>query len=66
MQHKPVYTVMPDFGGAYLWFKAELSCPGVGGAVGDSSDRIGDHAISEKLHKALAAWHAKFDSCQFD
>jgi len=64
MAGKDVYTVMPDFGGAWAWFKRSGLHPavGVGGNIADGHYWGTDCPISEGLLAAFDDWQSKFES----
>lgn len=58
---KPVFTIMPDFGGAYGWRKDTNDNSGVGG---NHAGFLGWHDeidISLALHKKFAAWQGEYE-----
>lgn len=59
------YTIMPDYGGAYGWINRDGSDT-LGPNHADHSAWGGDHAITDELHAAFAAWQAEFESAPFD
>lgn len=59
---KPIFTIMPDFGGAYGWRKDNIDNTGVGGSHADTSGWCDDIGISVSLHERFAAWQAEFES----
>jgi hypothetical protein len=56
---------MPDYGGAYGWINRDGSDT-LGPNHADHSAWGGDHAITDELHAAFAAWQAEFESAPFD
>lgn len=64
MVGKDVYTVMPDFGGAWAWIKRSGLPPaaGVGGNIADSIYWVGDTSISEALKADFSDWQSEFES----
>ena len=59
---KPIFTIMPDFGGAYGWRKDNIDNAGVGGSHADTSGWYDDIGISVSLHERFAAWQGEFES----
>lgn len=63
-----LYTIMPDFGGAYAWSKdANDSATWVGGNCGSAFSGLedswdGDHPISAALAREFAVWQRTFES----
>ncbi|ECO4385995.1 hypothetical protein FYE47_03025 [Salmonella enterica] len=63
------YTVMPDYGGAYLWGKKTRIMSGVGGNI--ASSRLNDyddiyHEISPQLSKRFSLWQTEFERADMD
>jgi len=58
---KPVFTIMPDFGGAYGWRKDTNDNRGVGGNHADTQGWHDEIAISLSLHESLAAWQDEYE-----
>jgi len=59
------YTIMPDYGGAYGWINRDGSDTlGPNHAYYSAWD--GDHAITDALHEAFAAWQTEFERAPFD
>lgn len=59
---KIIYTIMPDFGGAYGWIiKDGDESHGVGGCHACQSGWEGEHPISEILHQAFGEWQLIFE-----
>lgn len=59
-----VYTIMPDYLGAYGWIKRNHQGPyvtQVGSNCACDYGWGGDHAISEDLHRAFRSWHRPFE-----
>lgn len=59
---KPIFTIMPDFGGAYGWRKDNSDNVGVGGNHADTVGWYDDNGISQSLHESFAAWQTEFES----
>lgn len=62
----PVFTIMPDFGGAYGWRKDNIDNAGVGGNHADAMGWCDDIGISLSLHEQFAVWQNEFENaaCQ--
>jgi hypothetical protein len=59
---KTIYTIMPDFGGAYGWIIEDGDeNTGVGVNHAGYYGWEGEHSISESLQKAFAEWQLIFD-----
>jgi hypothetical protein len=59
---KIIYTIMPDFGGAYGWtIEDGDENTGVGVNHAGYYGWEGEHSISESLQKAFAEWQLIFD-----
>jgi hypothetical protein len=59
---KIIYTIMPDFGGAYGWIIRDGDeTHGVGGCHACQSGWVGEHPISETLHQAFSEWQLIFE-----
>ncbi|EBW6364098.1 hypothetical protein DPU24_25575 [Salmonella enterica subsp. enterica serovar Oranienburg] len=63
------YTVMPDYGGAYLWGKETRMMGGVGGNI--ASSWFGDckflyHTVSPQLAKRFSLWQTEFEWAEMD
>ena len=61
-----IVSVMPDYGGAYLWGKSAES-GGVGGNIADSFCGYCSYLpISEHLQAQFHAWQVQFEQSYFD
>ncbi len=59
---KLIYTIMPDYGGAYGWIIRDGDeSNGVGPNHADSEGWGGDHPISAGLHEAFVQWQSLFE-----
>jgi hypothetical protein len=60
---KPIYTIMPDFGGTYGWESSDdrPASAGVGGSHADVCAWSGVIGISQSLHDQFAAWQTEFE-----
>lgn len=59
-----VYSIMPEYAGAYGWIRRNHQGPYVTQLGPNSACRGGwggDHAISEDLHRAFRSWQLKFE-----
>jgi hypothetical protein len=59
------YTIMPEHGGAYGWINRDGS-DALGPNHADTSAWGGDHAITDALHEAFAAWQTEFEGTPFE
>lgn len=59
---KPVFTIMPDCGGAYGWRKDNNDDGGVGGNHADICGWHHEIQISQSLHEQFASWQMEFES----
>jgi hypothetical protein len=63
-----LYTIMPDFGGAYAWVKDSTDATAwVGGNCADNFGGLedswhGEHPISAELARDFAIWQQRFES----
>lgn len=61
-QPKTIYTIAPDYGGAYGWIIRDGDeSNGWGPCIACSSGWGGDHPISEGLHQKFADWQLLFE-----
>lgn len=63
------YTVMPDYGGAYLWGKKTRMESGVGGNVASSwfgDYKVLNHTITSQLAKRFDLWQSEFERAEAD
>jgi len=58
----PIFTIMPDFGGAYGWRKGNNDNAGVGSNHADTVGWYDKTGISQSLHEQFAAWQSEFES----
>ncbi|MFZ4538409.1 hypothetical protein [Propionivibrio sp.] len=59
---KIIYTIMPDFGGAYSWTIDDgIEYNGVGICNAAESGWYGQHPISQELHEAFVAWQKHYE-----
>jgi hypothetical protein len=63
MQHKTIYTIMPDYGRAYGWIiKDGDETRGVGPNHAGFGGWGGDHQISDDLQDSFSEWQDVFES----
>ena len=68
LMNRLLYTIMPDFGGAYAWVKDSTDAtPWVGGNCADCFGGLedswyGEHPISVKLARDFANWQLLFEA----
>jgi hypothetical protein len=61
--HPIIYTIMPDYAGAYGWVIADGDeSQGVGPNHADTSGWYGEHPISRELHEEFAHWQDLFEA----
>lgn len=63
------YTVMPDYGGAYLWGKRTRMMSGVGGNIASSwfdDYKVAYHVMSPQLAGRFHQWQEEFERAQMN
>lgn len=59
---KTIYTIMPDYGGAYGWIIRDGDeTHGVGPNHADTTGWYGDHPISDELQRDFREWQIRFE-----
>lgn len=61
IRNKPIFTIMPDFGGAYGWVRDDIDQPSVGSCHADDSGWYAEPRVSDSLHKQFAEWQSEFE-----
>lgn len=65
--YRPIYIIMPDFGGAWAWLKNDggINKVGVGGniAMGGTGGWPKSVSIPDDLETAFVCWQAEFEKC---
>lgn len=61
---RTIYTIKPEFGGAYGWIKQNGHLAGssqLGPNHADTTAWCGDHPISDELQREFARWQTRFE-----